>query len=223
MNYDMIPSLIKLREFCKIDNNLTNFKEYSLSLVEPINLYDHWEDLIISSIKSEIENSIYNSIYKNFKSYNLKFLDVRNLTQGSFVCKIEHYLSNQHYKNVIVNPKIGTHISDSRFFKISHITNNNSTLYKIGKFQETDIWINPYIKYDDTKIIFFDDVGCNIQFHKTEIINDGTIAPKILIRYKFDCNTTTDCTVFLIEDDKSDKYLEYLSDVRDKKISEIIN
>jgi hypothetical protein len=116
-------------------------------------------------------------------------------------------------------------IIESQYYKSnSHDSSDspNFPIYSIGKLGESEIWINPYLKYNDNTLVIFDEVNLNIDYYKPEIVNEATFSPRIKIEYRLCIDSVKSTLLYLIEDVESVEYGLYLTYIRDKKIDEIV-
>lgn len=149
------------------------------------------EEIMIKQVKSEINRSIYNKIVRDlFETDLYSVIDFRNSDfERRFLDEIRNTLGElSGYKNIICSGYIAGLLTELNIFesKINNSFNNSSHIYKIGKlFGILDIWVDPYMKYNDTRIVGFNDVYINFDNvrHK-EDTNNYTFSSRLLTSFE---------------------------------------
>ena len=117
---------------------------------------------IKNTVINEINNKLLGIIYdKMLESTKLDYLDFLNkaIMHHDISSNICDYILSKNYNNIVTTGSVALYIQDSsRYHSAPQMPINNFTFYKVGTLGNTNIWINPFIKYTDTNIIFFNDV-----------------------------------------------------------------
>ena len=221
------------------NKNLTNFetRKFSVPVLtsEMKNEYLNidMEPHLINVIKNEISqdvNKLFNK--KLFATNKFDYLDLR--PDGSLMTGRKHFeklvsliLSN-NYKNLITTGLISSELQDSVAFMPYMTTHDLKTsglpecCGKLGG--SVDVYIDPYMRYDDGRICLFNEVEFNIGEMKAyETTQIGSLAPKIVIEYNVDYNVGDSKLIFVIENENSEAFKQYKSLQRDVKIDNILD
>lgn len=103
---------------------------------------------------------------------------------------------------------------------------NYSLPYLVGKIGNTSVWVDQYLKYDDDKIVMFDEIEVNFDVKNISSIDDDpTFSPKIakiVIELNLCVGNVDSMIMSIIESMSSPSYAEYISTRRSTKIDEII-
>jgi hypothetical protein len=134
---------------------------------------------------------------------------------------------SKKYKNVIVSSKMGSSIQDHfGYFSHTHSNsiNRSASLYKIGKFLNTEVWVDPFMKYNDNRMIFFDDLFYNIgNLSSNEVISSNTFAPITEVTLDYNLLPSVSEILYVVSDRNDTNYKDYLRVQRDHKIDKIVN
>jgi len=235
MNYDEVIQFIKekpieLSSFIKTNNNLCNFTEFHLE----VTLNSIAEEKHLSYISDEICNTINKRIMTRL--FESRKYDYYNLSSDMMASshkdlrKIYDIISNSkaEYKNVITTGMIASSLQDLSEFVVSPNPNNYpitrpGSIYKVGKLLEMDIWVDPYMKFNDGRMVLFKDVEVNISDIDVSIKNGPSFAPRLLIEFKFDINIDDPKLIFIIENEYSETFNHFKSLQRSIKINDVLN
>ena len=189
------------------------------------------EEIMINQVKSEINRSIYNKIIRDlFDTELYSVIDFRNSDfERRFLDEIVNTFNELNgYKNIICSGYIGSLITElmnysanSGNFKI----NNSSHVYKIGKlFGYLDIWIDPYMKFSNTRIVGFNDVYIDFDNVKhKEDNNNYTFSSRLLTSFDWTYNKGTSKVLYLLTDGSDPIVFSELKKIeRDLKLKKIL-
>lgn len=183
------------------------------------------EVLILSQIKSEINTIIYNKIIKDlFDTELYSLLDYRNSDiEHRFLNEITNIFSElTGYKNIICSSYLGSLFRD--VYSFSSVKNySRIDNYKIGNLFGLDIWIDPYMKHNDTRIVGFNDVY--IEFDNSIHSIDGYLSSsKLSINFDYSYNKGLSKILYLLSDDSDPiVFSEYKKIERNIKINKILD
>ncbi len=220
------------------NKNLTNFETRKFSVpvltTEMKNEYLNidMESILVKTIKDEINLDI-NKLFtkKLFTTSKFDYLDLRpngSLMNGRLhLEKLVGLILSNDYKNLITTTLISSELQDSSAFSPYMKTDN----FKVSSLPDCfgklggriDVYNDSYMKFNDGRICLFNEVEFNIGEMKAMETYQGSMAPRILIEYNIDYNVNDSKLIFVIEDEKSEAYLQYKSLQRDIKIDDILD
>lgn len=225
-------------DFIKFDETLVDFKKYNTR----ININNIGGSVfkidIDSEVKRIIKNEISQSIYKNIcrELYNIdRITDINNIKlinhiggdidDGEFYKLVVEEIENSNYKNVITNSYVGSIIQDSNKFHITpSIVSSGGIIYPIGNINKSDIFIDPYIKFNDTYFCLLNEVSLNIRnLEIIDRIDEHSINTYKYIEYEMGFNPNYSKLVLVVTSLNHDLYKRYKSLLRDKKIDILLN
>lgn len=97
------------------------------------------------------------SIYIN--KTDLDFTECKNLmdTLNVFINELLYHLRKHNITKIRVSTFMGTTLGDSSLFQYDSIIDNvsfntNPVPYTIGKLNDIDVYVDPYLKYNDNNI-----------------------------------------------------------------------
>jgi hypothetical protein len=221
---------IKQYSFLKPNHQLHQFDKMRCSYVSPIVMSDLiTEDHVNKMALNELTQSFIKELSKCLLNTNIfDYIEVKDIDiDFTFLPVLMHKVQSKRYQNVIVSSKMGASIQDSvgySAYSNSNVVNTSGALYKVGKFFNSDIWIDPYMRYNDNRMIFFNDVFYNIgELFMNENISSNTFAPRteIILEYKLLTNISE--ILYVIDDKNDPNYKDYLRIQRDQKIDQIVD
>jgi hypothetical protein len=216
--------------FFKNNIHLRCFETKRISKNFPIHLpsndIDVWAQWVCT-IKEDFRRSIHSISMKNiFDSENLSPLDYRGISDRDYPVDLVHEIAKRPYKNVLVSPKIAALIQDTAFFMpdMNKDRGSFSSCYRIGTiFSHKDIYVDPFLKWNDMRVCLFDDVFVNIEGVRFDIRSEATFNAKILMEFRFDINCGLSEVLYL-RDDESPNIDPVLTTIfRDRKINGILD
>jgi len=216
--------------FFKNNIHLRRFKTKNISTNFPIHLpsndIDVWKQWVCT-IKEDFRRSIHSmSIKKIFNSENISSLDYRGISDRDYSIDLVHEITKRPYKNVLVSPKIAALIQDTAFFvpDMNKERGSFSSCYRIGTiFSHRDIYVDPFLKWDDMRVCLFNDIFLNIEGVKADIKCEATFNPKIMMEFGFDFNCGHSEVLYLRDDEYPNLDPVLTTILRDKKINEILD
>ena len=221
---------IKQYSFLKPNHQLHQFDKMRCGYVSPTVMPDLiTEDHVNKMVLNELTQSFIKELSKCLLNTNIfDYIEVKDIDiDFTFPPVLMHKVQSKRYQNVIVSSKMGASIQDSvgySAYSNSNVVNTSGTLYKVGKFFNSDIWVDPYMRYNDNRMIFFNDVFYNIgELFMNENISSNTFAPRteIILEYKLLTNISE--ILYVIGDRDDPNYKDYLRIQRDQKIDQIVD
>ena len=236
MDLSKFNTELKFADFCKINNNLTSFQKYSISAAVSNSVFIEGIDrelFLFSTLKNELTQNVYKNILRDlFKSKNVDFfdaspyggIDTQNCPRSLGDKIISQY---PFYKNIVTNSKLGSVLQDCIEFswKSSSVNLTTSSDYPIGNFNNLGLYVDPYMRWDDDMMCFFDEVEINVQGLSIEIIAEATFAPRLKLDFNMDYRIVGNPSVlYVIEDShkNTNAYNLFLTQQRDEKIDLVI-
>jgi len=217
---------IKLSDVITFDKSVnTNFAKYSTSVsVGPAEfdiMKEHISNDIIQSIgrkcvKELMDNSI--TDFLDLSKYNNDVELVKPATD-----ELIDYIINSGYKKCILSSMLASVIQDdARFHFKTTVLNSGADIYSIGFLSTIELFIDPYMRFNDNIVLLINDLRLNINYIDSEIKNEATFTPRIVI--DFDMFSSYDSKIcYVIDKMYSNNYNKYLTELRDKKIDTLLN
>lgn len=214
-------------DFVNKNKNLTNFTKYSFSYFNPntasvfgLDVYDIAKGMVNSEINQSVSNSIIKSL---LESDNFGYIDYinKNIDDNNFYRIVVELIKRENYKYLIVNSQIGSIMQDSPEFEYQTMglrTSASAVAYGIGKIRDTKIYVDPYMKFNDNKLLFFNNIDINLSdFRVSDAPN------QIIVDFLLDFEITDSKIVYVLDSVNSENYLSYKRVLRDKKIDNILD
>lgn len=222
--------VISTRDFIKVDKNLRNFKSISVSMSLPQNEVAGIkidDDRILGTIFNEITQNIYKIILREVASNTTNtFIDLRNEEhRGKMIDKLSTSVQREDYKYCVTNPRLASEISDSVGFHFSNLQNrstNGSFVYLTGKLTSKDVYVDPYMRYNDYKMFLFDDISLNVENFSATIKHDATFIPRLIVKYDYDFLVSPGKTINVIDLENQEALLELKAEHREQQIDKIL-
>lgn len=217
--------LIELKPFVSINKGLSNFEKIRTFSVPGVTDLVDSEEITLDLIKSEFNQILYTKILNSlFDTKNYDFLDLRNefnADKGSKIIGIlSDNFSNHTFKNIVTNGGVASDIMDtaafSTTFNTSNVQNSGGLVYIFGSLMGRDSYIDPFMRYDDTRICLFNKVELNIK--NIQLYN----APRMVFDVEFSYKVNDSKVIYIINDENSEAYSKYKQNLREEKINEIL-
>ena len=226
--------IIKLYDWMKVNKNLINFDKYQVGVKASADLalsafnIDS-SSLILNLLVDEVNQDFIRRILKKiFDTPKFDYLDLRPdgslMTGRHYLEKLVNMILSSGYKNVVTTGLIASELQDdSRFFNPTNL-GKTSTFYTAGKLSDVNIWVDPYMRFNDGRLCLFNTVDINVDgFDLKEVIPSMSITPRLTIEYNFDFLVSDSKLIFVIENENSEAYKQYKSLQRDIKIDNILD
>lgn len=199
----------------------------------------------VSMIMSDLSQSVVKTILKYiFNSGKKSFIDLTNRF-GNPATQFENAASRSrkiiakiHYdlpqKYLITGGRLASdYIMDSSAFVnlpfSNNITNNGGLIYPSGSIHlqtKRDVWIDPFMRWDDNHILCFDEVRLDISNFSFSLKNEATFRPQVLVSLDLRFEVINAEAFFIYEDDyKKNWDIQSIvkQEDRDKKIDYILD
>ena len=226
-SYDWLVEKKSLRNF---DTHHISFNRSAEHIQECKN-----EPYIIGMIKNEMNQSIINLISR--KLFNTNYFDFMDFTsecsellqQHKVVRKIYERLLENNYKNVLMGGHLGAVLQDLYEFygSSSRVTLQTVLIYNVGKLSNFNIFVDPYMKFNDDRICLFDEVQINICNLNVAFSNEATFSPRINLKYDMDFYIPSSKLIYILTEKNSENYKHCESRIislnRDIKIDKLLN
>lgn len=229
--------VVTRQPFMVINKRLKNFNRRRLSIPfmsEDMRLIGvNIEQKIISIAKNQINSDIHKTITKSlFDTTKFDYLDLRpdgSIQNGRvFLEKLFDLILINDYKNLITTGSICSKLCNSQFFRAYANTDEAKIpngLDRVGNLSgKVDIYIDPYMKFNDGRICLFNEVEVNIEgMMSQQVVNPVTLQTNTLIKYDLSHHVWDSKLIFVIEDENSESFSQYKSLQRDIKIDKVLN
>jgi len=221
---------ISIRDFIEVDKSLKNFRTVSTAMslpqTEVMNIKID-DDRILNMIFGEINQTIYKSIFKEISNNTTNtFIDLRNESNHpGTIDKLCGSILREDYKYVVTTGRLAVDISDNPVFQTSNlkdVATNGAFVYLTGKLNNKDIYVDPFMRWNDYKIFLFDKVSLNIENFTAAIVSEATFTPKLVVRFDIDFLVTPSKTINVIDSVNSDALLELKAEHREQQIDKIL-
>ena len=220
-----------------INKNLINYKRYKLSC--PINIHSgeilnmNVNAEIITAIRGEINRFIYSDISKKLLDTNFfDYLDIRpNLTSSmcrDLIEQMVYKIVSSGYKNGISTAPLMSEIQDSSRFNFTQFNFTTTTScalpYGFGCLNNVDMYVDPYMGYNENIICLFDNVELNIDnFNVYEVANSvGSIMPRLIIEFDYDSNVGDSKLLLILDANETLAFKKYRELLRDIKLTDLL-
>ena len=243
VNYEIVDIFESIKNdifipqpYISINKNLKNFTNYKVNISVPLNGKDLGFDVnleLIKLIKNEINQSIYKAILKDlFNTSNFDYVDIsKSINIHTSFNDIIDFLVDVHgYKYLITNTATANSLGDSSRFHFHFNSNGSSVVefngipYLFGCLVGYDVYLDPYMRYDDNRICLFNNCEVNIENLNQTIVGTATFAPKMIISYDLSYKVGDSKVIFILDgDESSTSYKQYKQLQRDIKINSLLD
>lgn len=151
--------------------------------------FDHM-DMLYSQLLNELSQGIFKHIINKIDvEYTNVFSSIKDLEMASF----EFIRDNKTLfnKKIILSSLVATSIQDTLEFEWqpTEANTSGSPVYKIGKFNGNDVFVDAYKRYNDNTLMLYDNIRYNIELKEIKSIADysgNNISIEVNIGYEFD-------------------------------------
>jgi hypothetical protein len=225
---------IKLSDVLTLDKSInTNFTKYSTYVDMDSDDLSIMRELIEKDISSTISRKLIKELVVSSRN---EYFDLTQYTYNYTINELDEkatddiisYIISSGYKRCILNSMVGSYIQDRPIFNFNKINGkgpmyNGADVYHIGSIGPVELYIDPYMRYDDETIILFNYLGVNIELTNTDIVSEMTFVPKLLIEFNMAFSFGDSLVFDLISSKHSKSYYKYVTDLRNKKIDNLLN
>jgi hypothetical protein len=189
------------------------------------------EGEILPILKDELKQSLFRKLFKDSKVSNIEFLDLRTLglestylSHVAYLSKMIDRLKNIQGKNLLTNVRLAADLSDSSQFYVHNTLSSGALPYLIGSLSGKNLWIDPFIRYDENFILIFDSIDLEIVDINKSINNNSPNIPsqmEVHLDYKFSISNPSVLYIFTNDNQKNLSIL--VSTQRDERIDQILD
>ena len=222
---------IKLSDVITLDKSVnTNFTKYSTS-VEMANNDDFsiMKEHIEADISQKIGRKCIKNIMENSRCEYLNLTKYPNYVEldREATDELIRYIIDSGYKKCILSSMLAACIQDNVSFNLKKLPKGQSTIngadiYSIGLISDIELYVDPYMRYDDNTIILLNEIRLNVDFIDSIISNEASFCPRIVIDFSMFSNCDS-LVCYVLEKKGSPTYLKYISYLRNQKIDDILN
>lgn len=221
--------------FMTFNERLVNFQtfKFNMALGMTGRLFgDDLTDKVINHVKSEVDINIKKEILKSlFNTSKFDYMKVDadiSFVNYSTILQVYNFIMKNKgdYKNIITTVSIASVLQDLPNFIIKPVNFVNQSLsgvYTTGMLDDIEIWVDPYLKFNDGRIILFNKVEYNIEDIRTSIQAQATFSPSLYVSHKLAIDPIDSKILFVVHDENSEGFMRYKSLQRDIKIDDILN
>jgi hypothetical protein len=223
LNFYKIDKSLKEYTLLSVSTSITEEQSKSYKTV----IGDGVNELIERQLRNEISRGTLNLTLNEIIKYGVnEFIDVRftELTHHIIINKILFLSERNEYNNIVINNNLCMIISNNHNFLhivYDKINNTNGMPYRIGKIHNIDVWIDPYMNWQEKRIYLFKDILLNEEFN-SNIIDSG-FDKKMILNAKIYIKINKSSYIDIIQKDDSEAYYKYLSVNRENSINEIVS
>jgi hypothetical protein len=230
--------------FKRVESNISNYQKYSLSVNLSPSVMES-EEMYFDKVKENIVNEINQYILKviigDIKSNgSVDFIDVSNIIDNTNYSamttksrKIVSEIKMLNLPNVITNGRISSdYIMDSAAFNLApiKIQKLNAFTKQGNLFGSVDVYIDPYMKWNDDFILSYDDVYYDVSDIKINIRQEATdfhfhkaFSPVLKVEFMIYHNIINPKLTYIIENLTSNTYSKYKAELRNKRIDNLLD
>jgi hypothetical protein len=204
------------------------------------------EGEILPILKDELKQSLFRKLFKDsLKVSNIEFLDLRTLglesqslvgfgsfsvstrearTGVAYLSKMIDRLKNIQGKNLLTNVRLSADLSDSSQFYVHNTLSSGALPYLIGSLSGKNLWIDPFIRYDENFILIFDSIDLEIVDINKSINNNSPNIPsqmEVHLDYKFSISNPS--VLYIFTNDNQNNLSILVSTQRDERIDQILD
>lgn len=219
---------IKFNEVITFDKNVNNnFNKYSTSIEIANDDFSIMKEYIEKDISQTISRKCIKNIIDNSRHEYLNLTKYPNHIEldRQATDELIKYIIDSGYKKCVLSSMLAACIQDNVSFSFSNITTNLSIggdIYNIGSISNVELYVDPYMRYDDNTVILLNEIRLNVDFIDSRLSNEATFHPRIVI--DFNIFSDSDSLVcYVLEKKGSPTYLKYISHLREQKIDDILN
>lgn len=223
--------------FKRLESDISNYQKYSLSVNLSLSVIDNEEiyyNLLREKIVGEINQYILKVVIGDIKSNGgVNFIDLSNIidntnysTMATMLRKIVSEIKILNLPNVITNGRISSeYIMDSAAFNLSpiKIQKLNAFTKQGNLFGSVDVYIDPYMKWNDDFILSYDDVYYDISDIKINIRQEATFSPVLKVEFMIYHNVINPKLTYIVENLTSTTYSKYKAELRNQRIDNLLD
>lgn len=224
--YLKINDDLKNYKFLKVNRNLRDFTQLRCQISGSTlpSMVSNQEDLLLNALYNEIFTGLIRQVNKgllNTEKFDYTISSLDPLSDIFF-----DIIRTKDYSNIIVSSQVGASIQDHiefNFYPVSSVK-SNACMYAVGQFCDKTVWVDPYMKWTDGRVILFNDVDFNLgELYINDVANSLSFTNKIEISLKYSLFSTTSSEVLYVVSGENDpNYLEYIRLRRDIRIDKIL-
>jgi len=190
-----------------------------------LNVEDQIKSTVLSSIEQDMNKKICLDIFDTdvFDYVNLN--GSVNQSQASRRV-LEMLMDNRGiYSNIVCGGSIGMMLCDSAGYTMKplEVKLNSGIIYPSGSIFGFDIYIDPYMRYDDGRIGLFNNINLGLDNFHVSVINSATMMPRTVIDYDLSYETGDTKQIFVIGDEFEDTLNKFKQLQRDIKINSVLD
>jgi hypothetical protein len=224
-----------------ITNNSLRTKSERVSTSTSVYSFDTFYKLkIFDTLVNEIKSYLYKKPIDKFYEDKLRLIDFIDLTKfGNDLLKVDNtseefnYLLNRILsngsKNIITNSQVCSLIQSSPYYNFTphnSKTFNSSLIYETGQIYSKNVYVNPFMKWEDNTIVFIDDVFIDIRDIKISISDQPNNSINIIVDIEYaltDINDTNSEILIILSSKECPNYKKATAVIRNQKIDSILS
>jgi predicted amino acid-binding ACT domain protein len=231
--------IFTIQPYLSINKSLKNFTTTKFSISIPLNGQDISLDVdtqIISLLRNEINQNIYKSILKElFSTSKFDYVDIiKTVNTHQSINDIIYFLHNENIDNkydyLMSNTNLANSLADSSLFNFKSVKGGSSVVefrgipYLFGSLVGYDVYLDPFMRFDDSRICLFDSCEINIENITQTVVASNTFNPRMIISYDLAYNIGDSKVIFVLDGDESTtSHKQYKQLQRDIKINSVLD
>lgn len=202
------------------NKNLSNLKKFTINITNSENyshIYDeHINKHLMSNIKSYLFKEVISILEETEETNYIDYIG-KNIDDGVLNRYLVEFIKSENYQYIITNSLTSSILQDVSIFNHKLISYNfrrsSDSPYSIGQIFNTKIYTDPYMKYNDNRMIMFNDVFINLQNFKID--NFGA-------SLDYSLKTSNSKVVFIVDSENCESYIKYKKHNRNINLNKIL-
>lgn len=192
------------------------------------------QSAMLSHISGEFSSSLANKVLRSISNTQLiEFIDKRgvgDITLAPFsitkyiVSDIINHASG--YSNIVCSGSVACILQDDSRFYIAGLPPSqlkSGYMYHVGDISGIKIWVDPFMRYDDYKLLAFNNVGVDVNNFSSKIVAEATFVPKIVVGFDVDVIYDNVKKIYIITDNGGEGWSLFMQHNRNSKINDVLD
>lgn len=220
-----------------LNQNLINQSELRFTMRQPLELPQlkiNYNDLMSNHVSAEFSQSLEKELKKMMSQCEdyLDLVDLTNLQQDTkekqTINRLINFLVNSKYDFILINGTWASHLQYNYLFSLAKENSQgiSAQCYFIGKIGNVDVYVDPYMRYNEDWIIcgMKDSFQYNMKFDSIkEYDYEADIVGHMNFSLKYNITITNQNFIKLhLMYAKTEVYSKFIIDRRDKKLDTLL-
>jgi hypothetical protein len=192
------------------------------------------EAAMLSHISGEFTSALVNKILRKIdNTQSIEFIDRRGIGDISLVpCSVTRDIvseiinHSEGYDNIVCNGAVACILQDDSRFHVTTFTNQilkSGYMHHVGVISGIKVWVDPFMRYNDNKILAFNIVGVDVNNFSSKIVSEATLSPRLTMGFNNDIFYDDVKKIYLITDSSGPAWLAFTQYNRNSKINDILD